>query len=462
MEEREKYEKVWDHPEYRLVAPGEFHAIQFLELAKPVNAETVRDFGCGTGRGSQVIHSVGCTVEMLDFAENCLDPQVRGALSETLRFVQHDLTKPVEGVVDLGYCTDVLEHIPPEDVDKVLQNVLKGAGKVYLAISTVDDVMGALIGEPLHLSVHPHEWWKKKLEEEFYCKVLWEKEVDSAALFFVSAYSGGKDFADRSDVNTEVEELRGNVRKNLRLGLKGVCPHERQPDTRILVLAGGPSLLDYEDEIVERGKAGELIVTVNGTYNWLIERGIRPAAQIMMDAREFNGRFLKPVIDTCKYLICSQVDHEAVKSLPPAQTLLWHSGETSYVEEEYKDYAKETGANHEWYPVPGGTTVMLRGLTVLAMLGFRKFEVFGWDSCLREGKHHAYAQKENDKAVVLETLPIGGKTFKVHPWMLVQAYEFPKVVRHIFGHIEDFEMDVRGDGLISHIINHAASLSERS
>jgi hypothetical protein len=93
------------------------------------------------------------------------------------------------------------------------------------------------------------------------------------------------------------------------------------------------------------------------------------------------------------------------------------------------------------------------------MLGFRKIEVFGWDSCLRDDQHHAYEQKENDHTYVME-IRVGDRTFKCHPWMVVQANEVPKIIRYILGPIEDFSIVVHGDGLIAHMLTYAASLSK--
>jgi hypothetical protein len=176
----------------------------------------------------------------------------------------------------------------------------------------------------------------------------------------------------------------------------------------------------------------------------------------MVDGREFNKRFLEPAIDTCWYFFSSQVHHEVVKCAPKDRTILFHSGDSACVKELFDEAAKKIGNDVEWYPVYGGSTVVNRALTVLAMLGYRNIEVIGWDSCLRDDEHHAYDQPENDSNLISE-VGIGGKWFKCHPWMVVQANEVPKLIKYLLGHIEGFQLHVRGDGLIAHILNHAAS-----
>ncbi|MGL4651817.1 MAG: hypothetical protein ACRC1H_20580, partial [Caldilineaceae bacterium] len=108
------YERVWQHDEYRTVAPGEKLAYRFVELAKPTCK--VIDFGSGTGRGAALIHALASVpVLALDFAENAMDYDVRALAG--VEFRRHDLRQPVGELAPFGYCTDVLEHIAPVDVD---------------------------------------------------------------------------------------------------------------------------------------------------------------------------------------------------------------------------------------------------------------------------------------------------------------------------------------------------------
>jgi hypothetical protein len=124
---------------------------------------------------------------------------------------------------------------------------------------------------------------------------------------------------------------------------------------------------------------------------------------------------------------------------------LWHSG----------DLCKgELPEGKSVYPVFGGSTVVLRGLPLLMMLGLRRFQIWGFDSCLKAGEHHAYSQPENNYEGVFDIL-VGGRRFQCHHWMAVQAQEFVDMVKHMFP--KDVEMVVHGDGLIAHILNTGAS-----
>lgn len=186
VSEQEKYTMMWAHNQYRDVAPGENVASLFCLAANPGKDDLVIDFGAGTGRGALAIHKKqGCKVQMLDFADNCLDKKVRDALSDDFKFATADLTQPIQYKAKYGYCTDVMEHIEPEKVKTVIQNIMQSAEKVFFQISTVPDTMGALIGQQLHLTVEKADWWKDLFLSLGYT-VQWEFIEDIAVLFFIT------------------------------------------------------------------------------------------------------------------------------------------------------------------------------------------------------------------------------------------------------------------------------------
>lgn len=447
LPERVKYETLWgQHPRYREIAPGEQLVGHFLSLAKPLPHQLCYDLGCGTGRGAAKI-AKRCKVVGFDFAANCLDANV------SVEFVQHDLTRPVDRpLADFAFCTDVLEHIPPEDVDAVLNNVLNSARRVYLAINNVADHYGQRIGETLHLTVQSFAWWREKLEA-LGARIDAEENLEGElSIFWCSLFARFSDIEHRVTLNIEEKCVEDNIAKNLTLGLQEVCPYDAQ-DMEIMLLCGGPSLNDFAEEILENNRNGMPAVTVNGTYNWLVEKGGRPGAQILVDARAFNRRFTEPITLGCKYLVSSQCDHALVKSLPPSQTWLWHTAG-----EKAEQIITEAGIPGDRYPVYGGTTVTLRALPLLTMLGFRKIRVYGFDSCLRGDAHHAYTQAENDDGTPVSIF-VGGKEFQCHSWMVKQAEEFQEVLKKLLIPA-DVELAVYGDGLISEILTTAAAKVE--
>ena len=462
--EAQKYGKLWGMEEYRRKSPGEIIAQVFLSQVKPKAGAEVIDFGCGTGRGGLMLAVLGgMKVTFMDFVRNALDPEIQEALTtqkHVMRFIKHDLEQPIPVVAEYGFCSDVMEHIPEMRVDKVLDHILGAAQHVFFSISTRDDLWGnKLIGERLHLTVHDYGWWLQKLASHG-CVIHWSKagnvvnEVtgkvldDDPAMFYVSAWSGGQDITDAGILNTPEEQTRENVKHNISQGWTQVVPHVAN-DMEVMILGGGPSLTEHEDQIKQMRKDGVKLVTLNGAYNWALEKGLVPSAQIMVDARAFNKRFVEPVVDDCKYLIASQCDPVVFEGLPRERTYIWHT-----ITETIEDLLKAQYPDG-WYPIPGGSSVLLRAVPLLRMLGFKKFHLFGCDSCVMNGEHHAYAQPENDAMAIPVT--VGGRVFWCHAWMASQAQEMMSLIR-VLG--EEIELEIYGDGLLAHILKTGADMED--
>ena len=452
--ERAKYEKLWQREEYRRVAPGEHWAMTFLAQARVEPDADVVDFGCGTGRGGLVLALLGkMRVTLLDFVPGCLDEEVAQACETQptrIRFVQADLTKTLPVSAAYGYCCDVMEHIPTADVPAVLRNIIASAQHCFFAISTVDDVMGELIGETLHLTVKPMAWWVDQITK-IGAVVHWSEEKPGACAIYCTAWRDASEVVKIGHINTDVAIVDEQIATNIRAGWAHVQPHDRQ-DREVVVLAGGPSMNSQLDKIRELRAGGAALVTCNGAYGWALEHGLEVSAQIVLDARAFKSRFTKPVMPLTKYLIASQVHPSTLEGLPRERTLLWHTG---LVESTERLVREATG---HFFPIPGGSTIVLRSIALLRMLGYWRLHFFGFDSCVMpDGAHHAYAQPENDNEVLIP-VTCGGRTFECTPWMLSQASEFRDVVKFLG---DEVELAVYGDGLIANMIATGASLSTK-
>lgn len=446
--ERVIYETLWQLDDYRAVAPGELCAHEFMEVVRPTRGAKLLDLGCGTGRGGMALAVMGdLNVTFVDFAKNCLDPDVAATVKASDRhaFLEFDLTKGVPDTAKYGFCTDCMEHIHPSKVDVVLDNILRAAEHVYFQIATEDDHFGAVVGHKLHLTVQPYEWWLQKFAERG-CSVLWSKKGNGCCAFYVSAWMSAASVSEAGRINVTEERILENVKANAAAGWKQVIPHAAN-DFEVMIVGGGPTLPQYLGEIKSMRNRGVKLVTLNGAYNWCLENGLTPSAQVMVDARPFNARFTKPVTDTTIYLISSQCDPSVLEGLPKDRTYLWHTQA-----EKLKDALIEHYPF--WFSIPGGSTVLLRAIPLLRMLGYKKFTLFGCDSCFLDDKHHAYSQPENDGSPIVP-VTFGTRVFNCAPWMAAQAGEFIEMVKRID---DDVELSIRGDGLLAYILEHCAEL----
>ena len=459
--ERPKYIRMWDDPKYRESSPGEQLVIAFIKEAQPKWRSHVIDFGCGTGRAGKRLIEAGMRVTMMDFAHNCIDQDVKDSLSDDLRFIRHDLEKPSPVVAEYGFCADVMEHIPPGRVDTVLSNILQAAQNVFFAIHTGNDVHGSRIGEVLHVTQRPEEWWVEKLKEYGF-RVAWSQSGEEQGIpYFVLYGSAWQDVADISKegtLNVPEEKVRENIAINSAGDWMTIIPHDEQ-ETEVMLLGGGPTLTEHEDEIRRLRAEGVKLVTLNGTYNWCLDRGIVPSATVLVDARPFNKRFVDPVVDGVKYFVAAQCDPSLFAGLPKDRTYIWHDG---------SDKTKEIMARlgkPGYFPVAGGSTVLLRAIPLFRMLGYHRFHLFGCDSCLMapagNGKssfhHHAFPQPENDNQIVIPVILTGGTVFYCNPWMALQSREWIELIKLMGDHMD---MIVYGNGLLSTIIKTGAELAE--
>lgn len=169
--ERDKYRLMWDQPSYRDYIPGLEHVDAAIEALGIKVGDGLLDFGCGSGRATKAFIDRGIKAAGIDFAPNALDEVVPFTLAALW-----DLPGMLTPVADWGFCTDVMEHIPPEKVDDVLSGIagtigLRGA---YFAIDSVPDRQGLIIGQVLHMTVRPPAWWAEKLAH-YFASVEWDE-----------------------------------------------------------------------------------------------------------------------------------------------------------------------------------------------------------------------------------------------------------------------------------------------
>ena len=177
LTERDKYRLMWATDAYCTNSPAVNALPLIIEHLAPDGL--VLDFGCGTGRASAELARRGLPVMLIDFAGNGRDEEAM-----SLPFLEWDLTRSLPVHARYGICCDVMEHIPPSDVDRVVGNIMAAADSVFFGISTVPDVCGAIIGATLHLTVRPHDWWLDLFQRLGY-RIGWCEETEFASNFVI-------------------------------------------------------------------------------------------------------------------------------------------------------------------------------------------------------------------------------------------------------------------------------------
>lgn len=157
--ERDKYEAMWGIDLYRGVSPGLKYIPDAVKYLKMPIGSAIADYGCGTGRAVRELAALGYAAVGVDIAANCNE--------EPIPFVQCALWDADKlPVVDYGFSTDVLEHIPPEKLRETLKAIHDTVEVAcYFNIDTIADSFGAMIGQQLHLTVMPAGDWEALLTE---------------------------------------------------------------------------------------------------------------------------------------------------------------------------------------------------------------------------------------------------------------------------------------------------------
>ncbi len=260
---------------------------------------------------------------------------------------------------------------------------------------------------------------------------------------------------EQGGVNVDEAQVLANVKAAIRRQHPQVRPYQPQ-GTPLVLIAGGPSLNTTLDELRAEIFRGCRVAVVNGAYQWAIDHNIKPDMAIALDARPVNAEFYRTPVPGCKYLVASQCAPTMFDMLEGRDVWLFHalsyeSAEVPILEEFY--------GKGRVTPVTGGSTVTIRALSLLRMLGFLRLDIFGFDSCWMDDQHHAYPQTMNDKdhRIRVESR-IGDavdRVFYCAPWHVKQWDDFKLWVRER-GHLCD--LHVHGDGLIAHTMKTGARL----
>jgi 2-polyprenyl-3-methyl-5-hydroxy-6-metoxy-1,4-benzoquinol methylase len=136
---------------------GNRHTKTVLQLQEATKSKSIGDYGCGKG-------SLARELAKHDIAIFEHDPCVKG---------KEEPLPPV----DLLVCTDVLEHIEPDKLQFVLDDMRRCCKKVgYLVISTRKAVKVLADGRNAHLIVKDKHWWRAQLKQFFTVGKIFESK----------------------------------------------------------------------------------------------------------------------------------------------------------------------------------------------------------------------------------------------------------------------------------------------
>jgi hypothetical protein len=235
--------------------------------------------------------------------------------------------------------------------------------------------------------------------------------------------------------NTDADIVAKNIIRAE--GIEGALWLEaREPHHGIAVIcAGGPSLVEEITSIRHQSVLGE-IFACNGAALKLKEFGVTTDFHVILDARPENVQFVGDIGPFTTRLYASQCD-KSVHDAAGGSLVLWHPA--------FPGVLDIVGANKERAYIGGGTTCGMKAASIAWAMGYRKIHLYGFDSCYRGDRHHAYRQTLNDGETVLD-VEYAGEIYKCSPWMIQQAEDFETFAPQLMDN--GVELSVHGSGLI--------------
>jgi len=237
------------------------------------------------------------------------------------------------------------------------------------------------------------------------------------------------------------EENKANIVSALGRKLPTVTPALCSHDGTFIVVGSGPSMPAFIEEIREERSHRRPICAVKGAHDFLCEEGLDPDLFICVDPRDRREN-IKLKNQNTIYLMASRCSPEMFDHLSDCKVMLWHSFGSKDEAEAYKGHPS----------IGGGSTSGMRAITMGYILGFRKFVLYGMDSCLAsDGKTKRFTGEQAGQVFEVQC---GDKRFLCNGAMAQQANEF----QDLFKTFPDIQIDAKGDGLIATILHERKKL----
>jgi len=229
-------------------------------------------------------------------------------------------------------------------------------------------------------------------------------------------------------------ELReAQVRDALKRNLPTIQPHKER-DESVAVVCYGPSLRETWEDV----KKFDVIMSMSGATNFLIERGIVPTWHIACDPREEQTAFVKNPHKDVEYLISSNCHPKVFDALEGYNVKIWHL----FGNELMQDLPAYYPRGH-WI-LTGGGNIGLRGMVLARFFGFRDIHIFGMDCSFRATAHAGDHPNEAKKRLKVRC---GKRIYETNGAFL----EYAKQFFHEAEKLPDCHLTLHGVGLLQNM-----------
>lgn len=229
------------------------------------------------------------------------------------------------------------------------------------------------------------------------------------------------------------EDLRSNIVSALARKVPEATLGPVVHDGTFVIVGSGPSLPEFIEQIRAEQAQGRTVCAVKGSYDFLVDHGIVPAVYFNLEARY---RPVKQPSKATLFLLASRCDPKQYDDLAGHRVQMFHTWDGKDPVDELKGRPLLTG----------GSTSGLRAITMGYAWGFRKFSMYGFDSCIRDDNVKRFSGEAVEEHKTLQ-VSCGGRWFRCNGAMALQAQDW----RDMLSMVPDCEFTVHGDGLMAAI-----------
>ncbi|MBU2118664.1 MAG: class I SAM-dependent methyltransferase [Alphaproteobacteria bacterium] len=164
MNEIKKYDTVFRDSGYRSREASQ--GLRYVaKLCATYKFSSTLDVGCGPGWSVVEFLIRGKKAQGVESCEYLFKEELRvpAGLGAVKRASITEIPHPAE-TFDMVFCTDVLEHVPEQDVHKALSELIR-VSKKYVFCSICSEEAICFPHLKLHCTVKPREWWEQQFAQ---------------------------------------------------------------------------------------------------------------------------------------------------------------------------------------------------------------------------------------------------------------------------------------------------------
>ena len=245
----------------------------------------------------------------------------------------------------------------------------------------------------------------------------------------------------------EKDFLFDNIKDNVKLIPHYISQKFEFHEKKLIVVSGGPSIRNNFNDIRREQIAGADVMCVKHSYPMLLGAGIDPWGCIILDPRSLDGESTHGIVRRSLFKDKSDtIFFVASMTNPEVTQFLLDRGDTVVGWHAFSHASSKLPELKNKMLVTGGTCAAMRAIGLGHTLGYRSFDLYGFDSCVEEPSKNAkkLVDEETDKLKFLE-VGVGGRKFWTTGELLAQAQDFERLVER-----NDVDMKLRifGRGMV--------------